>query len=329
MGTEVTVSSDPICLETSARASLASAIAPWLASSSLLTLVLLTGKSVFPDADSASGDLRVVLDEVEQLAVACIRRTDVVVRSAEYCCALVLLGAELSGALCVVNRLRRRLEGCDTLGYSLLVGLAAAPEQATDIDTLITLACQPSVCLVPSHEGYHAPLDVVGSMELPDVLTLPRSGDGFSRSDGMIRQREVGGQPDRRPAPLANRRWPSARPQDSHQTATFVQARARALGIPYLAPPQRIPNNLRNLLPQRVMQQLQCFPVGRDRNSLTVALVDPADRGVLHQLEQITGLRIFPVMTDPAIFKTLARPAHVRRSQHETPARAGRRDRNA
>jgi hypothetical protein len=94
----------------------------------------------------------------------------------------------------------------------------------------------------------------------------------------------------------------------------FARARARALGVPYLSPPQHIPSSVRNLLPLEVMRQFQCLPIGRDRNSLTVALADPTDRGALHRLEEITGLTIFPVMTDPEALEALARPVRSRRS---------------
>jgi hypothetical protein len=88
----------------------------------------------------------------------------------------------------------------------------------------------------------------------------------------------------------------------------FARARARALGVPYIAPPHHIPGSVRNLLPAEVMRQLQCLPIGRDRSGLTVALADPTDRGALERLKQLTGLTIFPVMTDPDALESLAKP---------------------
>lgn len=322
MGTDVMDPAQFICLEADTRATLANTLQPWLVSSPLLTLVLLAG---VPASACENNDLRGLastLDEIEHMAVGCVRRTDVVMRCDVHCCALVLPGAERAGALCVVNRLRRRLEGCDTARYPLLVGLAAAPEQATERDALIELACLPSACLVPPKEGRNIPWDVVGSLELPDVMTLPQAGDDSPTSSRVIRPFDSGDPSNHERAVAVNHRRFSRETRESLQAAPFARARARALGIPYLAPPQQIPIRLRNLLSKEVMQQLQCLPVGRDRNSLTVALADPTDRGVLRQLEQITGMTIFPVMTDPDVFKALAQHSRPRRSQQVTSGHA-------
>jgi hypothetical protein len=312
VGTYVTDPAQFICLEADTRTILATTLQPWLVSSPVLTLVLLAGAAASTYKNNDLRDLGSTLDEIEQMAVGCVRRTDVVVRCDVHCCAVVLLGAEREGALCVVNRLRRRLEGCDTARYPLLVGLAAAPEQATEPDALIRLACLTSACLIPPKEGGNVPWDVAGSLELPDVLTLPQTSDDSGESSRVIRLLDAGEQSNHEQAMTVNHRKLSRGSRESLQAAPFARARARALGIPYLDPPQRIPNRLRNLLSKDVMQQLQCFPVGRERNSLTVALADPTDRGVLRQLEQITGMNIFPVMTDPEVFKALAQPGRSR-----------------
>ncbi len=92
-----------------------------------------------------------------------------------------------------------------------------------------------------------------------------------------------------------------------------ARARARALGVPYLSPPQHIPMSVRRLVPPEVMQQYRCLPVGRNRKALTVALADPTDTGALLCLEQVTGLTIFPVMTDPEALEHLTRFPRPRR----------------
>lgn len=313
MGRDLTESVSPICLETDARNILRNTLQPLLVALSSLTLVLLAGDVVAACERGSLHDAQSALDAVEHMTLAGVRRTDMVVRCAANCCALVLMGAQTEGALCVINRLRRRMEGWNRGGYSLLIGLAAAPAQATEVDGLIELACRSSARLVPPEEEGDTTWDVLGTMELPDVLTLPRLEDESSRRHTVIRQFELDRQPSPEPELTVHRRKLSRQPRRSLPPAAFVQARARALGIPYLALPQQIPSSVRNLLPQEVMQQLQCLPIGRDRNSLTVALADPTDSGVLRQLEQITGMTIFPVMTDPDVLKSLAQPAHSRR----------------
>jgi hypothetical protein len=49
----------------------------------------------------------------------------------------------------------------------------------------------------------------------------------------------------------------------------------------------------------RLAQELRCYPVGRERNMLTVAMLNPQDHQTLERLRQETGLLIFPVLTHP------------------------------
>jgi Type II secretion system (T2SS), protein E, N-terminal domain len=75
---------------------------------------------------------------------------------------------------------------------------------------------------------------------------------------------------------------------------------ARKLGIPYLALlPRKLPQGLRRLVNPKLAQELHCYPLGRERNKLTVAMLNPADRSALDRLQQETGLQIFPVLTHP------------------------------
>lgn len=313
MSTDVTDSAHTICLETDARAALANILKDCLGSSAALTLVLLAGSGASVGGSHALSYSRSALDVIERIAQASVRRTDVVFRCGAHCCALVLPGAEIEGALRVISRLRLRLEGWHTEGYSLLMGIAAAPEQATEVHGLMSLACSSLACLIlPKGRGDTTQAGV-GRMEIPAVLQLPRSGRSTGRLSSVSLSHEEMAAKRRR------------RPKESHTSlppATIVQVQARALGIPYLAPPERISSSVLNLLPQEVMQQLLCLPIGRDRNSLTVALADPTDQKVLQQLEQITGMKIFPVMTDPHVLKTLAQLARTRHAQQiKTPQR--------
>ncbi len=75
---------------------------------------------------------------------------------------------------------------------------------------------------------------------------------------------------------------------------------AKKLGIPYLSLlPRQVPPRLQQVVDARLAHELHCYPVGRERNTLTVAMRDPQDRRALERLHQATGLRIFPVLAHP------------------------------
>jgi hypothetical protein len=75
---------------------------------------------------------------------------------------------------------------------------------------------------------------------------------------------------------------------------------ARKLGIPYLTLlPRTLPQSLQHLVNPKLAQELRCYPVGRERNMLTVAMLNPVDHSALDRLKQETGLHIFPVLTHP------------------------------
>lgn len=75
---------------------------------------------------------------------------------------------------------------------------------------------------------------------------------------------------------------------------------ARQQGIPFLSLlPRKIPARLLQVVPPQLAQELHCYPVGRERNTLTVAMSNPHDRQTLARLQQVTGLQIFPVIVSP------------------------------
>ena len=72
---------------------------------------------------------------------------------------------------------------------------------------------------------------------------------------------------------------------------------ARMLGIPYLSLlPRKLPLQVLHLVDPKLAQELHCYPLGRNKDVLTVAIANPQDRSALVRLEQITGLHIFPVL---------------------------------
>ncbi len=84
-----------------------------------------------------------------------------------------------------------------------------------------------------------------------------------------------------------------------------LPALARKLGVPYLSLlPKKPCAQLHQLINAQLAQELCCFPVGRDRNILTVAMLNPQDHSALERLQQETGLHIFPVLTHPKALQT-------------------------
>ncbi len=75
---------------------------------------------------------------------------------------------------------------------------------------------------------------------------------------------------------------------------------AKKLGIPYLSfLPAKPSRRVLQALSARLARELRCYPVGRERNVLTVAMLNPQDHQALERLRQETGLLIFPVLTHP------------------------------
>jgi hypothetical protein len=80
---------------------------------------------------------------------------------------------------------------------------------------------------------------------------------------------------------------------------------AQEAGIPYLSLlPRKLPLKLRQLISPQLALELGCFPLGRERDTLTVAIANPSDKQVLDRLQQETGLRIFPVLAPPQELQT-------------------------
>ncbi len=84
-----------------------------------------------------------------------------------------------------------------------------------------------------------------------------------------------------------------------------LTALARRLGVPYLSLlPRKKPEQVQRLVTLKLARELQCYPIGRERGTLTVALSNPQDSSILARLHKETGLRIFPVLTHPQELQT-------------------------
>ena len=99
-------------------------------------------------------------------------------------------------------------------------------------------------------------------------------------------------------------RQPSQHAQNAENDEE-LPALARKLGIPYLTLlPQKLPQGVQNIVNPKLAHELHCYPIGRERNMLTVAMLNPQDRSALDRLHQETGLHIFPVLTHPHALQT-------------------------
>ena len=91
----------------------------------------------------------------------------------------------------------------------------------------------------------------------------------------------------------------------SNEAEEEFPALARKLGVPYLSLlPRKLSQRMQQLVNPKLAQELHCYPVGRERNILTVAMLNPQDQTILERLQQETGLLIFPVLTHPQELQT-------------------------
>jgi hypothetical protein len=64
---------------------------------------------------------------------------------------------------------------------------------------------------------------------------------------------------------------------------------------PFMHLPPTLPGRLKHVIPYPLARKLRCAPVGRNQNSLTVAMANPLDTDARDRLAEITGMTIFPV----------------------------------
>lgn len=79
-----------------------------------------------------------------------------------------------------------------------------------------------------------------------------------------------------------------------------LRLQADALGVPYACLPRRLPEGCGDAISVQLARELRAVPIGRTRSTLTVAMHDPTDAGVVQRLSAATGLRIFPVLVAAA-----------------------------
>ncbi len=76
-----------------------------------------------------------------------------------------------------------------------------------------------------------------------------------------------------------------------------LSRQAQQFGIPYLSLlPRTRPASIQRIIHPKLAQELQCYPLGREKDVLTVAIANPRNRDIIDRLARETGLHIFPVL---------------------------------
>ncbi|HEX6555371.1 MAG TPA: hypothetical protein VF026_21600 [Ktedonobacteraceae bacterium] len=136
------------------------------------------------------------------------------------------------------------------------------------------------------HSAYPSPCHSITEC----ILAASEVNVSFNFSAARPTHKSVGRQTHNTQQPTTEEEWP---------------ALARKLGIPYLSLlPKKPPTRVQQLVNASLAHELHCYPVGRARNMLTVAMLNPQDRDALQRLHQETGLSIFPVLTHPEELQT-------------------------
>jgi len=151
-----------------------------------------------------------------------------------------------------------------------------------------------------SEQGVLSPVRLeIGHGALSDSHASPAE---LLRAAGEISKR-FGGRADRPGARGAERGTREEEPTSEGEKEELPLL-ARKLGIPYLTLlPRKLPRRVQQVVNTRLAQELRCYPIGRERNMLTVAMLNPQDHKALERLRQETGLCIFPVLTHPEVLE--------------------------
>lgn len=223
-----------------------------------------------------------------------IRRSDALIRT-QRTLYFVLFGANQQGGRLVQERLWEALlwsahsaqESAMLSPHGMTIGSASTstfqpPQQQpiamATLDQVMQAAAQPQHSFTQSFQD-----ELEGSAEPAE-----------SEKQADVATSEKRDEPQTEPLPTLHDREESVAAHDSEKNLSLL---ARRLGIPYLSLlPRNVPEKLRQICSPQLSQELHCYPIGKERNTLTVALADPSNHSTLARLRQETGLQIFPVL---------------------------------
>lgn len=225
-----------------------------------------------------------------------VRRSDTIELDAQSALAIVLHSADQEGVHAVFQRLRDLLStpalpDDRTVAISIGYATQSADQPAESgsehtIANTIRDAWKPRVLLsvacadVPAHAALYAgePISRPANPETCGPVTAVRAGAGAARASRQSHLRLVAFE------------TPGAPVDES------LRARARALGVPFVQLPARLPASCRSAIAPELARELHAVPIGRSRSILTVAMHDPSDSAAVLRLRSATGLAIFPVL---------------------------------
>lgn len=88
---------------------------------------------------------------------------------------------------------------------------------------------------------------------------------------------------------IASMNWVSEEP--------LARAKAQVMGVPYINPAQQpISPEILSTISEEVAKRFTIIPIARDQNTISVAMVDPLDLGVVEFIEKKSGLTVTPYM---------------------------------
>jgi hypothetical protein len=230
------------------------------------------------------GDGSVPLEALACQVRPLLRQSDQLAVAAGVGLGLVLHGADEQGARIVHERIRHALTppreaGGPVADAELVIGLATAEPTAP--------------VRVPA-----VARDLCSLASVPDpALSIPLTPHEVAPAGARLRRVS-------QPRRLARHTHATHAPNAPHPVAPahggdemeHLRAQADALGVPYVKLPARLPVSLAPLLAPDLLREVRAAPIGRTRDTLTVAMDDPTDRMAIARLSAATGLAIFPVL---------------------------------
>lgn len=81
--------------------------------------------------------------------------------------------------------------------------------------------------------------------------------------------------------------------------------RVQEVHIPRLNDIRRVPVRYHRIIPLSVMKRYQCAVVGKTSRMLTVGMTEGQNDALVHLLQVLTGLSVFPVFVEPERMRLL------------------------
>lgn len=237
-----------------------------------------------------------------------IRRTDIIEVYDQKAVVVLLPSAGREGARAAFHRLCELLSGAPLPGertHVIVVGHATRTTEPGGDDAIgdvIRDAWEPRALV---------------SVALPSAAALPDAcaGDTATRPVRLARSEPaISPHPSRAPAHSSRRAHLRLVGYDQRSSPADedLWARARALGVPCVQIPTRLPLSCRSVIGSTLARELSAVPIGRSRNMLTVAMHNPCDAAAVLRLRAVTGLGIFPVLAAPdQLERALRQIAHA------------------